>query len=120
MAHDVNISQCSRFLKIDLTDSWDDDSLRSTILQTRGLQKIHGTSLILIETQTWLNDVANMDSVLTLGEVFSNLSECNWKIAIVTAYSNNHNTILENMLTLKDITLQHFDSTANAEAWLLQ
>ncbi len=120
MTNDLSLSQCGRFLTIDLLDDWDINSLKLMTFQAHLLQQAHKNTRILIKAKQWLTETLTMESILLIGDSLSRLVESNWRIAVVTPSLNNKNTILENMLNLKGIELLHFDHVEKAETWLLK
>ncbi len=115
---DIALSECGRFLTIMLPEHWDMPFLKGVVLQARGMEKIHGINKILIATDSWLNTSMSMEVIFSIGDVFMRMVDSNWKIAVVTPGSNNQNKLLEEILSLRGIKLQHFDYMDKAEGWL--
>ena len=124
MSDSLSLSQCGQFLTLNLIEDWDSDYLRLIVFQARNLQRAHGISRIQIEAPTWLNHTLSLEHILTVGEVMARLSGStgmgNWKISVITPERNEQNATLEDILSLKDIELMHFQQTEGGLAWLLE
>lgn len=120
MNHELSLSPCGQYLSIELGDRWEMNVLKVMSYQAHSRKKIDKSSRIIINAQNWLQQTLSMESILSMGEHLSKLSENDWKIAVVTPDLCEHNSILENVLNIKGIEMQHFDSKKNAEAWLMQ
>lgn len=115
----IEISGCARFLSASLVNNWDIEQLKTLVFQARSMQKFHRINRIIITTGKWLNHVENMETILSVGDVFARMNDTDWKVAIVDAHNFKNNNALEDVLSLKGIELKHFDNSADAENWLL-
>ena len=120
----LSLSQCGRFLTLQLIENWDAEFLRLAIFQARNLQRSHGITKIQIEAEVWLNHTLSIEHILSIGEVLARLSSTqeieDWRIAIVTEEENNQNETLQDILSLRGIELKHFQQAENALTWLLK
>jgi len=124
MSEALKLSQCGQYFTLNLSEEWDSEHLRLIVFQARALQAAHGISKIQIQTKQWLSHTLSIEHILSIGEILARLPgrivEQNWKITIITPQNNEQNITLENILSLKDIEVKHFEDLEKAQVWLLE
>jgi len=112
----VTISENGRYILLTMPDRWDFHHLERSLREVKMITMSMKIKNLLITSNECIFN-RNMEELLDISMLFSDLMTSVLKIAIVSKDTQDDLNLFESTIAILEVKINHFKNTSSAEIW---